>query len=492
MPEPATPARPEPATPILPDGLVAIVKRDCPTCELVAPVLLDLAGGDTPLTVFTQDDPSFPTAADWVVDDTDLGVSWHHDIETVPTLLLVRDGREQERTVGWSRQHWQELTGADALGPGLPEMRPGCGSLSVDPTRADELAVRFGGSAVHSRRVQIAPLEDEMEAMFDRDWTDGLPVVPPTEARVLRMLEGTTRAPDEIVCLAPPNLVPCSVEKVAINAVMAGAKPEYLPVVLAALEAVCTDEFNMHGVLATTMAVGPVLVVNGPIRHQIGMNAGVNVLGQGNRPNATIGRAVQLTVRNVGGGRPGEIDRSTQGNPSKLGLCFAEDEEGSAWDSLAVERGFDPGTSTVTAFCGEGPRIIVDQQSRSPESLTRMLADAMRSVASPRMVMGIDAMLVLSPEHMARYRDAGWSKQRFRDELTAVSMIDSDTILAGAGGIDEGLPADFAGVQLPKFNPDGGLTIVHAGGPAGLFSSVLAGWLRGPGGSIPVTREVRP
>ena len=139
-----------------------------------------------------------------------------------------------------------------------------------------------------------------MEALYDRGWTDGLPLVPPTEARVLRMLEGTSRAADEVVALVPPNLVECTVEKVAVNSVMAGCRPEYLPVVLAALEAVCTDEFNMHGILATTMGVGPVLVVNGPITAEIGMNSGVNVLGHGNRANATIGRAVQLVVRNVG------------------------------------------------------------------------------------------------------------------------------------------------------------------------------------------------
>ena len=120
-----------------------------------------------------------------------------------------------------------------------------------------------------------------MEALYDRGWTDGLPLVPPTETRVLRILEGTSRAADEVVALVPPNLVECTVEKVAVNSVMAGCRPEYLPVVLAALEAVCTDEFNMHGILATTMGVGPVLVVNGPITAEIGMNSGVNVLGHG-------------------------------------------------------------------------------------------------------------------------------------------------------------------------------------------------------------------
>jgi len=174
-------------------------------------------------------------------------------------------------------------------------------------------------------------MKDEAEAMFQRGWTDGLPVVPPTKARVLAMLEGTTRSPEEVIALTPPNLAECTVEKVAINAVLAGCRPEYLPVVLAAVEAVCTDEFNMHGIVATTMGVGPVLVVNGPIAQRIGMNSGVNALGQGNRANLTIGRALQLVIRNVGGGRPGEVDRATHGSPAKLSFCFAEDEAGSLW-----------------------------------------------------------------------------------------------------------------------------------------------------------------
>src|SRR5207244_8815520 len=119
--------------------------------------------------------------------------------------------------------------------------------------------------------------------------------------------------PQDVVATVPPNMAPATAEKIAINAVMAGCKPEYLPVVLAAIEAVCTDEFNMHGVLATTHFPTPVLIVNGPIRSRIGMNARLNVLGQGNRANATIGRAVQLVIRNVGGGRPGEVDRATLG-----------------------------------------------------------------------------------------------------------------------------------------------------------------------------------
>ncbi|MGH7856237.1 MAG: thioredoxin family protein, partial [Candidatus Binatia bacterium] len=301
-------AAPQPA-PVLPSGLVAFVKRECPTCTLVAPVLARLAR-ETELTVFTQDDPAFPPQTK-IVDDRSLEFSWRHGIETVPTLLRVRDGEVVGEAIGWHRGEWESLTGITGLGDGLPAYRPGCGSLSVDPDLQAELLVRFAGSSLRSRRVELAALEDEHEALFDRGWSDGLPVVPPTEARVMKMLQGTMRRPEEVVAVVPPDLVECTVEKVAINAVMAGCKPEYLPVVLAAVEAACTDEFNMHGVLATTMPVGPVIVVNGPIRRAIGMNTGINVLGQGNRANATIGRALQLVIRNVGGGKPGEVDRAT-------------------------------------------------------------------------------------------------------------------------------------------------------------------------------------
>ena len=328
-----------------------------------------------------------------------------------------------------------------------------------------------------------------MEALYDRGWTDGLPLVPPTEARVLRMLEGTSRAADEVVALVPPNLVECTVEKVAVNSVMAGCRPEYLPVVLAALEAVCTDEFNMHGILATTMGVGPVLVVNGPITAEIGMNSGVNVLGHGNRANATIGRAVQLVVRNVGGGAPGGVDRATHGSMSKLGFCFAEDEVGSPWTTLAEDRGFSRSQDVVTAFCGEGPRIVVDQKSRSADSLVRMLAEGLLASVSPRTVMGMDGLLVVSPEHMARFSDAGWDRQRFMEELGRHLVVEADRILAGTGGIEEGLPPGLAGLALPKFRP-GGLLVVHAGGPAGLFSAIIGGWLNGPMGSEPTSREI--
>ncbi|TYP88932.1 thioredoxin family protein [Blastococcus xanthinilyticus] len=462
----------------LPDGLVAVVKRDCPTCVLVEPVLRRLGAA-----VWCQDD------AGWFDgDDTDLELSYRLGIETVPTLLRVADGEERARVVGWSRPQWEELTGVAGLGEELPEHRPGCGSLSVDPSRVDALEARYGGSGLASRRVELAELEDEHEALFDRGWTDGLPVVPPTPERVLRMLRGTTRDPGEVVAVVPPDLVECTVEKVAVNAVMAGCLPEHLPVVLAALEAATAEEFALHGLLATTYFAGPVVVVNGPVAARIGMNAGVNALGQGNRANATIGRALQLVIRNVGGGRPGEVDRATMGNPGKLTFCFAEREHDSPFPPLAADRGV-PGDA-VTLVAGSGVQPVVDQLSRDPESLARTFAVCLRVNAHPKLPMAFDAMLVVSPEHGRVFREAGWDRRRLLAELDGLLALPGAELVRGAAGMVEGVPEALAGSTLPKFRP-GGLLIAHAGGDAGLFSAIVGGWVAGETGSVPVTREVR-
>jgi hypothetical protein len=404
-------------------------------------------------------------------------VSYRLEIDAVPTLLRIEDGRVIDRLAGWSRPGWEALTGIEGLGLDLPEFRPGCGSRSVEPGIAEELAVRYDGSRLRSRTVPLATLEDDIEACFERGWTDGLPVVPPTPRRVLQMLAGIARDPEDVVAVVPPDLAPCTVEKVAINAVMAGCRPEYLPVVVTSLEAACTEQFNLHGVLATTYAVGPVVIVNGPITRAIGMNSGVNVLGPGNRANATIGRALQLIVRNVGGGRPGEVDRATLGGPGKYTFCFAENEEGSPWESLSVERGLP---------AGEGPKTVFDQLSRRPESLARSFAWCLRSVAHPKLARDYEAFVVVSPEHGRVFREAGWTKARLRDEILTQLIIPGEELVRGADGCAEGMPT---AETLPKFLPNR-LWFVHAGGSAGLFSSIIGSWVAGEAGSQPVTREV--
>ena len=486
--------------PQLPEGLVAFVKRDCPTCVDVASVLGELCARGPGVTVYSQDDPLFPEAVESKHHDHDLALSWHWDVETVPTLMYVQDGKEMARTVGWSRTDWEAMTGVEELGAELPQMRPGCGSLSVDPNLAEGLAIKFGETTLRSRRVEFASLEDEFDAMFDRGWSDGLPIVPPTEERVARMLTGTHRQPEEVLAIVPPALVECTVEKVAINAVMAGCRPEYLPVVLAAVEAACTDQFNMHGLLCTLWFSGPIIIVNGPIRRQIGMNTDKNALGQGNRANSTIGRALQLVVRNVGGGKPGVggIDRSALGAPSKVGWCFAEDEENlpDGWDPLSVTRGFERGQDTVTLFAGHGPIGCIDQISRTPESLIRTLAQQLHGVGNRKLPS--EAMIVMTPEHMNVFEAAGWSRAKFYEELEPLLQMDPELSARGAQGIEEGIPTrgneetvfgSASGRTVRKL-PDWSPMIVRAGGGAGGFSAILEGWVPGSKGSTPITHLV--
>ena len=471
-------------------GFIAVVKQDCATCRLIGGVLADISA-ERDLLVYSQDDPQFPPGIPNVNDDRELELSYRREVEIVPTLIRMVAGQETERLVGWRRTEWRWLTALPALGSDLPEFSPGCGSKSVDPGMPEKLAFKFGDSPLQSRRIEVATQQDEHELAYERGWSDGLPLVPPTEARVLRMLAGTTRSPSEMVGVIPPDNSPCTVEKVAINAVMAGCKPEYLPVVLAAVEAACRDEFCMHGVLATTYFAGPILIVNGPIRDRIGMNWSHNALGQGNRANSTIGRALQLVIRNVGGGRPGGVDRATMGQPGKLGFCFAEREHDSGWESLAVERGFAPDESTVTLFAGGGVHPIADQKSRTPQSLTRSLALSLRTVHHAKAYRGADALLIISPEHMRVFRQAGWSKSRFRSELEMHTTVAGRAVIQGADDIAEGMPASQAEQRLRKFRP-GGLLIAHAGGGAGMWSAVITGWAsNGPMGSVPVTVAIR-
>jgi hypothetical protein len=221
------------------------------------------------------------------------------------------------------------------------------------------------------------------------------------------------------------------------------------------------------------------------------MNSGGNALGQGNRANLTIGRALQLVIRNVGGGRPGEVDRATQGNPGKLSFCFAEDEEGSPFEPLSASRGVPAGVDAITLFPGEGPRGIVDQLSRDAESLARTYAACLRTVQHPKLLMVFDAILVVSPEHGRVLRDAGWDRAKLLERLGELLTIPGDEVIRGVDGIAEGLPSGFEGSKLPKFR-DGGLLVCHAGGGAGLFSTIIGGWANGAVGSQPVTVEVAP
>jgi hypothetical protein len=476
--------------PAFQDGFIIVAKRECRTCELLEPVYAELAAGDVTLSVFSQDDPSFPDSLNDVIDDTGLANSYSLDVETVPTLIRWKGGKEVERAIGWNKTEWRDLTGVNGLGGDLPENQPGCGSITVEPGMPETLAVRFGDTNLDARRIEVAAMEDDIEVGFERGWSDGLPVVPPTEVRVVRMLTGTTRDPAEVLGNIPPNLASCTVEKVAINAVMAGCKPEYLPVVLAAVEAALEPDFCMHGLLCTTHFAAPMVIVNGPITKAIGMNCGGNALGQGNRANSTIGRALQLVIRNVGGGVPGGIDRATLGNPGKLTYCMAEDESDPIWEPFSVDRGVAPGKSAVTLYAAEGMLGNMGDMSRTPESLTRSLAMSLRVVGHPKKIQAHDALVVLSPEHLRVYREAGWSKARALEEFDKALTFSGADFIEGAHGVAEGIAPDRADEQVSKFKP-GGLNIVRAGGIAGMMSAIIGSWAAtGERGSKLVTKEI--
>jgi nucleotide-binding universal stress UspA family protein len=453
---------------------LAIVKRDCETCKLVEPVLAELRDAYG-LTLYSQDDPTFPELLGGAEDDRSLEESWRLRIETVPTLIRLEDGAEAGRTEGWDRAEWARVAGIPNIGVGLPPFQPGCGSRTQDPGMPEKLALQFGNLTFASREIALGEDDDPAEIAFDRGWTDGMPIVPPTDLRIARMLSGTTRAPDEVIGLIPPNLAECTVEKVAINAVLAGCRPEYFPVVLAVTEAALKPEFSMHGLLATLWFSGPVVIVNGPVSKRIGMNWGGNVFGQGNRANATIGRAFQLLIRNVGGGRPREIDRSVFGNPGKFSFCFPEDETDPDWVPLNVARGSAPGSSTVTLFHGDGVQGIADQKSRDPESLARSLAMGLCGVTHPKLAEYSNAILAISPDHYDIFKAEGWGRVEIEAALREALRRPGRDLIEGAQGVGTGIDLSRAEEMVDKFR-EGGLLVVRAGGRGGLFSAIMGGW----------------
>jgi len=499
-------------------SLVCFIKEDCPTCREVMPVLAALHDafgdsldvhivGQTEVGNATLESDFSPPFA--LLDDATLKVSFATDIDTVPTLFWSDAAGQPKRTlIGFVRDEWQQLDevlAAEMQTPGasiswadLPQWRPGCGSLSVDPLVADKLRAESENSPLRARRIDIGVADDEVEFMFDQGFSDGLPLVPPTPERVLRMLAGTQRDPQEILAVMPPNMGDVTVEKVAINAVMAGCKPEYMPVINTILQAICTDEYNIHGVMATTMGASPVVVVNGPIRERIGMNMKLGALGQGNRANATIGRAVRLVIRNVGGAQPGGTERSTLGNPMKFTMCFAEWEERNPWGALHVERGFNETDSVISVFTmSSGPTLIVDQDSRTGAGLAGTMGLSLESAFNTKAHFATDCLLVVVPEHVDTFVRDGYTKADIRrriQEVTARPIRDlvADDV-SGTGFKAEVVAAmdeETRNKMLPKFRTEEDIHIVVAGSEAGKFSGAFHGWATGEIGSISVSRKI--
>ena len=259
---------------------------------------------------------------------------------------------------------------------------------------------------------------DEFEFFLEKAWSDGLPVVTPTEARVARLLTGTTRDPDEIIGRIPPALEEVTVRGVAIHALMAGCKPEYLPVVLGALALMLREEFNLNGVQGTMHGVAPLMIVSGPYAQKIGIHGGNGCFGPGFRANAAIGRAIRLMLMNLGGGIAGLASATIFATPMRYTACLGENIESSPWESLAVSQGYQPTDNVITCAMVESPRLTFDDVSDEPQQLLTGIADAMTAMGSWNMHARSDMVVAMGPQHAALCARAGMSRAAVHAWLT--------------------------------------------------------------------------
>ncbi|HEV8438515.1 MAG TPA: hypothetical protein VGT40_10505 [Methylomirabilota bacterium] len=314
-----------------------------------------------------------------------------------------------------------------------------------------------------------------IEAYFERGWTDGLPVVPPTEKGVADMLAAAALRGDDRLGEIPGRNTVVVAEKVAINAVMAGCRPEYMPVVTAAVRALCHPDFAYHGPASSTGGSAIVLIVNGPIAAKLGVNAGNNAFGQGTRANATIGRAVRLVMMNVMNTRPGLLDRATLGNPGKYSFCFAETEDDHPWEPLHVERGLRPHQSAVTVYASNSLYQIYNQLASTPEPLLRCFADALSNLGVPNVKGFNQALLVFAGEHSEVFRKSGWSKgevKRFIVDHARRRVAE----LKRAARLPGEVSAEDESTWRRLFEHPDDVLVVRAGGQAGSWSACLPGW----------------
>jgi hypothetical protein len=318
-------------------------------------------------------------------------------------------------------------------------------------------------------------IPDPIEELFARGVTDGLPAVPPTAERVRAAVAASGRAGDELIGLVAPRHGRATVERIAVNAVMAGCRPDYLPVVVAAVAAICDPAFALEGVSGTTDAVTPLVIVNGPIRHALDVNCAASVFGAGWRANATIGRALRLVWVNIGGARPGLISMSTFGQPGRYSYCIGEHEEASPWEPLHVEHGFAAGESTVAALAAEAPQIVANTTGRTAREILGTVARAGVAIANPDLAPLGDTLLVVGPEHAKTIATDGWSKADVREYVWEQAQVSVE------------------GAHAPKFREPASLKILVAGGTAGRFSAWVPGWpFRGSPSSLVLKPIVTP
>jgi hypothetical protein len=333
--------------------------------------------------------------------------------------------------------------------------------------------MRVMAAPLESTRYAVDDLTQAIELCFEKGWTDGLPVVPPTEARVRTMLEAAGLEPQEQVAFITNRQVAVTAEKVAINAVMAGCRPEYVPVVVAAIEGIGDPRWAYHGPGTSTAGAAVLMIVNGPVIQRLGFNSGDNLFGPGWRANATVGRAVRLVMRNVIGSLPGKLDRGTLGHPGKYTYVIAENEADSPWTPLHAERGFRADQSTVTVMAAEAPHQFYNQLSSTAAGILTTLCDDMR--ISGNTVGQPQYCLVIAGEHMRTIAADRWSKADIRKYVfehtqNTVAHLKRTERLAGPVR-----PEDETTLRPLVASPED-ILVVAAGGRAGAFSAYIPGW----------------
>lgn len=331
-----------------------------------------------------------------------------------------------------------------------------------------------------SEEIKLSDAEEAIEYFFTQGWTDGLPIVPPTPSKVRAMLAEMNLEGTEIVGEIPERKCRITSEQVAIHAVMAGCLPAYLPVVLAAVRAVTKPEFGVHGPTASTGGASILAIINGPVVQQLNLNTGKNLMGTGNRANATIGRAIRLVMQNAG--RSAEFDQTTIGNPAKFSFCIAE-AECDEWLPLHVERGFKREDSAITVFASLGANQVYNPVSDKPEGILMTMADSMSALGTFNMQRDTQYAVVICPEHLAVLVENGWTKQRVKAFLYEHARRKKTDMFKF--GLQVNLePGDESQWMTAVPSPDD-ILLVAGGGPAGRFSACVPGW-----GSVKQSRSV--
>lgn len=323
-------------------------------------------------------------------------------------------------------------------------------------------------------------MPDDAEVVSDyfyaKQMTDGLPVIPPTPARVEHMMSGTRKDPADVIGRVPPANGAATVEKLAINAVLAGCKPEHLPVLIAAVEVVTQERFALAGMQPTTNPLTPMIIVNGPIRHRIGMEGGAGAMGPGNRANATIGRALRLILINLGRAVPGDVDKCTQGFVGKFSLCIAENEEDSAWEPFHVSRGFSVDDDVITVV-GVNASNNIHDSSDEPADVIRTLEGSLPSIGTANVVdPHATPILALNPLHIQLLTSVGFDRRGLQQHLFERCRLPADALSARRSHLrrSEGEDLYLVDGGIPLTNDPSNLLIVSCGGLQGGHSCFLS------------------